>query len=423
MPGPQLDPLTIPMAPAGPATPRLAPPAAPLGEAAPRSATDARRASLDGRLSAVLRGAARALGGNAAELWLLDDATRRLRRRVAWEATPNVSESGIEPRPLDEADADVAALAGGAVVLESAGDARAWGVHRQTESGVCVPVSSDLSIHGVLWLFGPERAYSDSEIEIAEIVATRLAVELERASLLAADADAGDALAHPEPTSLEAELPTHRLDLETLDVAGWVAPGAGVAFYDWRELEDGRVLAVVGFVLDSPGVGSEASLIAAQTARVASHTLAPTAADAGELLTRVGETLWRTTASGEGVALAVALVGADGRGSVAAAGPVVTLRVGPAKVTSAAHEDTPLGWDLDAEYAAMPVELAADERLLMVVGDPRVTSPSDERALADTFRAPTADGRREMNAAESLKRLRPIGLDSLAAAAIVSRRA
>ena len=143
---------------------------------------DARRAKLELRMAAVLRGAAKAYGYDAAELWLLDDATRRLTRHTAWGV---VAEKTPPVRTLEEADADVAALAGGAVVLENREATRDWPLPHPATSAVCLPVASDLTIHGVVWFYGAnERDLDDRELEMLEIVAGRLAMEIEREQLM-----------------------------------------------------------------------------------------------------------------------------------------------------------------------------------------------------------------------------------------------
>ncbi|MGL5095542.1 MAG: GAF domain-containing protein, partial [Planctomycetia bacterium] len=135
---------------------------------------DARRATLDLRLGAVLRGAAKGLAFEAAELWLLDDATKRLRRRAAWQDGDR-DVAGAPQRVLVDAEADLAALAGGAVVLEDRATTRRWRLHRSAGAAVGVPVSSDLTIHGVLWLLcDSAREFGDGEVELIEVVAGRL---------------------------------------------------------------------------------------------------------------------------------------------------------------------------------------------------------------------------------------------------------
>lgn len=180
---PTFDPLTelMPTSGAAPTPPPMQPPA-PTPPLENSAAHDAARSKLDLRLTAVLRGAARGFGYEAAELWLLDDATRRLTRRLAWGVG---ADREAPARTLEEADADLAALAGGAVVLENRSETRDWPLPRPAVSATCLPVSSDRTIHGVLWFFGSnERDLDDLELEVLEIIAGRFAMEIERDMLM-----------------------------------------------------------------------------------------------------------------------------------------------------------------------------------------------------------------------------------------------
>ncbi|MGL4513708.1 MAG: GAF domain-containing protein [Lacipirellulaceae bacterium] len=382
---------------------------------------DARRATLDLRLGAVLRGAAKGLAFEAAELWLLDDATKRLRRRAAWQDGDR-DVAGAPQRVLVDAEADLAALAGGAVVLEDRATTRRWRLHRSAGAAVGVPVSSDLTIHGVLWLLcDSAREFGDGEVELIEVVAGRLALELERDALLV-DAPR-ERLAPKEPTSLVAELPTRSPAVEDLELAGWTSAACGVAMHDWLALEDGRVMALAAAVLDCPGVASESALLAAQATRVAARAHASQANDAGELLSLIGATLVGCNASGEGLSIAVALI--DGRGqngSYAAAGPAIVLRSRPGQTDSWVCEAAPLGWDNDAVYAPRLVKLAENERLILLAGDPGLMSPILERRLGDTLRALTSEGHVSLSARDSLRRLRMAGAEDLHAATAIRRR-
>jgi hypothetical protein len=395
------------------ATPAVEPVFAPLDEA--------RRATLDLRLAAVLRGAAKGLDFEAAELWVLDDATKRLRRRCAWQQGVRES-SDASHRVLSEAEADLAALAGGAVVLEDRATTRRWRLHRVAGAAVGVPVSSDLTIHGVLWLMAENaREFRDEEVELIEVVAGRLALELERDALLI-DAPR-ERLAPKEPTSLAAELPTRSPAITDLELAGWTESRSGVAMHDWLDLGNGRVMALAASVLDCPGLASESALLAAQAARVAARSHAASAGDAGELLSMIGATLDGCNASGEGLAIAVALLDHQGAsGSYAAAGPAIVLRSRPGQTDSWACEAAPLGWDLDAVYAPRIVKLAENERLILIAGEPGVTSPIIERRLADALRALTAEGHASLSARDTLRRLRTAGAEGLGAATAIRRR-
>ena len=132
------------------------------------------------RLTAVLRGAVEGFGLAGAELHLLDDTTAELRVAVDFgdRQTPAA-------RALESADADLAALAGGAVVLEDEDAVAEWATPQRCRAAVCVPVSSDTTIHGTLWLYSNQpRVFRDGDLQLIEIIAGRLAVEIERRQLL-----------------------------------------------------------------------------------------------------------------------------------------------------------------------------------------------------------------------------------------------
>lgn len=115
-------------------------------------------------------------------MMLLDDATAELRSAADYGDHPR-----RQSQSLRDAVADVTAMSGGAVVLEDAEMLAEWDVMRPCRSAVCVPVASDTTIHGTLWLYDRrERSYADHELALIEIVAGRLAVEIERRRLMEA---------------------------------------------------------------------------------------------------------------------------------------------------------------------------------------------------------------------------------------------
>lgn len=135
------------------------------------------------RLQTIVRSAADALRCPAAALYLLDDATTELKLRSAWGLPPQ--QLTLPARPLAGALADLEALLGHAVVLECGVLMQRWQVPEPCQSAVCVPVSSAENPLGTLWVFNNEaRDYSVAETNLVEIVAGRLAAELERSSLL-----------------------------------------------------------------------------------------------------------------------------------------------------------------------------------------------------------------------------------------------
>ena len=142
-------------------------------------------AQLAERLEAVIRGGAEAVTCQAAEFYLLNESTTLLNRRASWGMPAERQTQG--DRELETATGDLEALVGHAVTLENDLLFDLWNVpHRDYGAAVCVPVSSPTSIHGTLWMYSSKpRAFHRIETNLIEIIAGRLAVELERELLLA----------------------------------------------------------------------------------------------------------------------------------------------------------------------------------------------------------------------------------------------
>jgi sigma-B regulation protein RsbU (phosphoserine phosphatase) len=140
---------------------------------------------LAARLEAVLRGGAEAVNCQAAALYLLDDATSELKLRSSWGLP--IRRLLAEPRPLANQLADLEAMLGHAVVLSDPEMFGLWRVPEECGAAVCVPVSSPTMPLGTLWIFSDEpRDFSSVETNLIEVIAGRLASDLERQMLLAA---------------------------------------------------------------------------------------------------------------------------------------------------------------------------------------------------------------------------------------------
>ena len=142
------------------------------------------------RLEAVLGAGVQAVGGTAAALFLLDDFTQHLKLRAHWGLSDD--RFAAPPRLLRAATADLEALVGHAVVLDKPTAFETWNAPESFGSAVCVPVSTATVPLGTLWLFDEApRNYDDAEVGIIEVVAGRLAAELEREILLRSRVDHG----------------------------------------------------------------------------------------------------------------------------------------------------------------------------------------------------------------------------------------
>jgi serine phosphatase RsbU (regulator of sigma subunit) len=150
---------------------------------------------------------------------------------------------------------------------------------------------------GTLWIFSNEpRDFSAEETNLVEIIAGRLAADLEREMLLAAGVESKqrDRQFDVAQRWQSDRLPSITPLVEDYEVAGWTCQAAGVGgdFHDWSVLPDGRLACLVG---DAQGTLLEAGLnAAALQAAVKAHT--GYRHDAAKLLARVNDTLWTGSA-------------------------------------------------------------------------------------------------------------------------------
>ncbi len=141
--------------------------------------------ALADRLEAILRGGVRAADCTAAGVYLLDEVTSCLKLRASWGLpAERLTDS---PRRLATQIADLEALLGHAVVLEDTALLSSWPVPEPCGAAVCLPVAAESTLLGTVWFFAPEpRHFDDRETETLELLAGRLAVELELAMLRSA---------------------------------------------------------------------------------------------------------------------------------------------------------------------------------------------------------------------------------------------
>jgi serine phosphatase RsbU (regulator of sigma subunit) len=316
------------------------------------------------RLEAVLAGGAQAVGCQAAALYLLDDATSQLKLRACW----NLPHEKLldAPRPLKGAIADLEALVGHAVVIEDTSLLPHWHVPENFPSAVCVPVSSPSTPLGTLWLFADEpRDFTSHETNLVEIVAGRIASDLERELLLSEGVQAkrvqlqwNGAVAWQQQ-----RLPKLPLMVEGWQAAGWTsqADGIGGDFYDWSMLDDGRLTIAVG---DAHGAMLQAGL----TATVAQAALRSHAAyhhDPRSLLARLNQTLWTNSAGDEFASFFYGLVDPiTGELACSLAGSASLFVVQGGEPELITTERLPLGAQPETEFQTWQRKLQAGDVLV-----------------------------------------------------------
>lgn len=329
------------------------------------------------RLQAAVQAGAQAVGCDAAALYLLDEGTSQLKLRSAWGLP--ASRLIVAPRSLRGAAADLEALLGHAVVLDSPELVQHWKSPEDFPLAVCVPVGSATTILGTYWVFGREVQSIDARhTGLLEIVAGRLALELER-SMLLREGIQGARLQRQVAAAAQLQrdqLPGITPQIDGWDLAGWAAtPGDAPSgqFFDWFALDAERVAIVLASAVGTP---IEAALTAAAVrAAVRAHGVAQ--CDPALLLREVNRTLWTSSAGGQHSAIFYAVLGRAGQLDYATAGPMTLIAPGPTPLRLPLVTCPLLGETPDGEFPARAVPLLAGEGLLAVADDlPSLPGPS-----------------------------------------------
>jgi putative methionine-R-sulfoxide reductase with GAF domain len=331
----------------------------------------ARQTNLDQRLTAVLRGMVRGLACDGADFYVLNDSTNELVLRAHHQEDER--EPGAKRRTLMGASADVAALAGNALVLEDDLDVATWAVPVWCGAAICLPVASDETIHGTLWIYCREpRSFTSAEVELVELIAGRLAVELELnqwrgGASTGVAAPIAETVTSPsvvkQPASSRIARPMNHPLVDDWELAGLALESERVqSFYDWQTLADGRTLVVAG----SMDMGEVSAFGLLEATRMALRAHAQHTGEAGELLSAANHTLWVASPGGEGLSMAVAILAADGTHATAAlAGNAGFAMWSGASSDWTATTCPALGWCENTSYASRHVELMVRERLVL----------------------------------------------------------
>jgi sigma-B regulation protein RsbU (phosphoserine phosphatase) len=320
---------------------------------------------LAARLEAVLQGGADAVEAQAAALYLLDEGTSELKLRSCWGLS---RDRLIKPaRPLQGALADLEAMLGHAVVLENTKMMEHWRAPEKFASGVCIPVSSPTTILGTIWIFCEKpRDFTDSQTNMVEVVAGRIAADLEREMLLHEGIGGVQIKRQVEAAGRmqRSGLPSISPLLDGWQTAGWTdqAGTLGGDFFDWFSLPEGRMAVSVG---DSLNEGMESAL-SATVVRTAVRSHAQYQRDAARLLSNVNLTLWTGSAGDQSANLCCGLVDTTkGLVRFASAGQVSVLLLSTDGWTSFSQPSTPLGTSPESTYHQQEYELQPGESLVM----------------------------------------------------------
>ena len=354
------------------------------------------------RLESVLKAGAQAVGCQAAAIYLLDDATRKLKLRACW-GLPR-SRFVDSPRPLRGATADLEALIGHAVVVRNAELLPNWQIPEEFRSAVCVPISSPTTPFGTLWTFCDHgRDFSVDETNLIEIVAGRIAADLERAVLLNQTLklrSLARQLTHAAQWQ-QHRLPRIKPMLPGWDLSGWTAQSGALG----RRLP--RLVR-----LARRGLGGCRGRCSGKDVRVgvddrdAAHGALRHAAyghTVQQVAERINETLWTASVGDQFASLFYANVQPEtGAIEHVAAGHVYAAVVGDSLRTLAPSDALPLGTQPDGDYAAVSDRLERGEMLVAISeGVHRSLRGTRERVLWRLFQT-----HRELDADELIRKTR-----------------
>lgn len=320
---------------------------------------------LAARIESALKGGAEAVGCDVAALYLLDTDTTVLKLRSSYGMP--VRKLTDPPRSLETSLADLEALLGHAVVLDSGAADRPWNPPEEYPAAVCVPVSTSTVPLGTLWMFSKEaRDFNDNDTNIIELVAGRIATDLEREMLLQDQRDRGTIEDQVQAAAAwqRRQMPARAPMLDGWQIAAWNGqhlPPSG-DFYDWWLRGDDTVSAVVGDALNG---GLEAALLAANLKGLFRASdrdgLEPDA-----IMTSVSDSVWTASQGDQYASCALATIeGSSGRVRLATAGDVTVLRITEDGWQSLTQPSPQVGTEPESSFAGREFHLQPGELVVI----------------------------------------------------------
>lgn len=333
------------------------------------------------RLENVLKGGVEAIGADAAGLYLLDEATTSLKLRASFNLPP--ARFLDPPRPLRGSVADLEALVGHAVVLEDTAQLPHWKCPEAFPSAICVPVSSPTVPLGTLWCFSREpRDFSGEQTNLLEIIAGRLAADLEREMLMVAGVDSQTKRRQQEAAVLwrRDRRPQFAPESDLWDIAGWCSDSLrGDEFFDWTVLADGRI----AFTLAAVNGDEQIAPLHAAGLQIGWRTQASYHTHPAQLMTRLNESLWSTSAGDFRGTIATGGLDDNGQLELSSAGNIsgcLLRKEGRIVLGSGVHTLLPpLGLDGDTRYTSQRWQLDRGDLLLLL--SPAAVALCDEAGL------------------------------------------
>jgi serine phosphatase RsbU (regulator of sigma subunit) len=238
---------------------------------------------------------------------------------------------------------------------------------------------------GTLWVYcSRPRDFTSQQTNLLEIVAGRVAADLEREMLLGEslagvqlkrDLVAAERLQHNQ-------LPSLSPMLDGWQIAGWAsqARGVGGAFYDWFCRPGGLVAFALARALNG---GLDAALTAANL-RAALRAHGQYHRDPHDTLTQANLTLWTGSAGDQTASGQFGLLDtASGAMRCAAAGTIGAICVRPGAWQSIGHSSARLGEGPETVYRSFSETLAPGDTLVFYTATVRDATDDSGRPFGD----------------------------------------
>ena len=276
------------------------------------------------QINQILATASTALVADWAAVYLLDDDTQNLILIDSCTTSKSLQQAD-EIRTLQFSTADLEALTGHVVTLESEQRMAYWNAPIHAKSGICVPLVSNEMPIGTVW-FGFDNGLepAQSQSALCEVIADRI-VDYLTSRLMPHRVAQQNELSNLAKQWQHSRLVYKQVEIEGWDIHGWINPESPIhhTFYDWQAQENGLQISVA----HAQGLSIEAALTTAviQTGVRATSVELMSPADK---LERVNEYLWQGCTGDQFADLCQLSVKQDSRQvTYSSAGSVVLLHI------------------------------------------------------------------------------------------------
>lgn len=208
-------------------------------------------------LSNLLRSAidelsAQELAVCGATLYLLDDETTQLKLRSSFGAPDDVVHLPAV-RPLEHSLADLEALVGNVVLINSPEIARSWKIPQPFRFGVCVMVGEPSLPLGTVWVFFEHATQlTSAQTQSLEVTAEKIANEVQSRRLGRQEENASPVEQELQlaATLNDCRLPSFAPEIEGWKVTGWTHRHGALAgvFHEWGVTPSGLLSLAIGEV-------------------------------------------------------------------------------------------------------------------------------------------------------------------------------